>query len=110
MAASRFFTPSRRQPCPRPGCASSAEHGAHIVAAAHLPRHRADAEAGADHRGAAGIDWFAHRPAAPLQPDSERAAGLLTRACPQRLDRRNALVRLAAGPLPAPLVHGLPRD
>ncbi|MEU3851141.1 N-acetyltransferase [Streptomyces sp. NPDC029554] len=87
-----------------------AEHRAHVVAAAHLLRYRADAGVGEDHRGAAEINWFVHRPAAPLWPESERAADLLMQACLERFGRWHARVRYADGSLPAPLVYGLPRN
>jgi hypothetical protein len=51
-----------------------------------------------------------HRPTASLWPDADRAADLLMRACLAQLARWNVRVRYADGALPAPLVHGLPRN
>ncbi|GGV71866.1 hypothetical protein GCM10010228_30470 [Streptomyces massasporeus] len=58
-----------------------AEQRGHVLAAAHLLRHRADAEVGATYRDAAEINWFVHRPEASLRPDADLAADLLMRAC-----------------------------
>ncbi|MFI6805605.1 N-acetyltransferase [Streptomyces luteogriseus] len=87
-----------------------AERRGHVVAAAHLLRYRADAEVGVDHRDAAEINWFVHRPAAPLWPDADLAADLLMGACLAQFARWNARVRYADGSLPAPLVYGVPRN
>ncbi|MEU4489531.1 N-acetyltransferase [Streptomyces purpurascens] len=81
-----------------------------VVAAAHLLRYRADAEVGETYRDAAEINWFVHRPTASHWPDADRAADLLMRACLAQLARWNVRVRYADGALPAPLVHGLPRN
>jgi GNAT superfamily N-acetyltransferase len=87
-----------------------AEQCEYVVAAAHLLRYRADAEVGEAYRDAAEINWFVHRPTASLWPDADRAADLLMRACLAQLARWNVRVRYADGALPAPLVHGLPRN
>ncbi|MBR8640174.1 N-acetyltransferase [Streptomyces tuirus] len=87
-----------------------AEQRQHVVAAAHLLRYRAGGEVGEAYRDAAEINWFVHRPAAPLWPEADRAADLLMRACLAQFARWNVRVRYADGALPAPLVYGLPRN
>ncbi|MFF7893158.1 N-acetyltransferase [Streptomyces sp. NPDC007907] len=87
-----------------------AEQRAHVVAAAHLLRYRADADVGDDYRDAAEINWFVHRQSAPLWPDADRAADLLMRACLAQFTRWNARIGYGDGSLPAPLVYGLPRN
>ncbi|UXY26032.1 GNAT family N-acetyltransferase [Streptomyces sp. HUAS TT20] len=87
-----------------------AEQRRHVVAAAHLLRYRADAEVGPDYRDAGEIGWFLWHPAASYRPDTEAAADLLMSACLARLARWNVRTRHASGDLPAPAVHGLPRN
>ncbi|MFH0517576.1 N-acetyltransferase [Streptomyces sp. M41] len=87
-----------------------AEQRGHVVAAAHLLRHRADDEVGAEHRDTGVIDWFVFRPPALFWPDSEEAADLLMSACLARLARWGVRARYASGELPAPAVYGLPRN
>ncbi|WP_030666978.1 GNAT family N-acetyltransferase [Streptomyces rimosus] len=81
-----------------------------VVAAAHLLRYRADAEVGEDYRDTGEIDWFVCRPPASFWPDSDEAAHLLMSACLAQLARWNVRSRYASGALPAPVVHGLPRN
>ncbi|MEU6065368.1 N-acetyltransferase [Streptomyces sp. NPDC047082] len=87
-----------------------AEQRRHLVAAAHLLRYRADAEVGPDYRDAGEIGWFLWHPAASYRPDTEAAADLLMSACLARLARWSVRARHASGDLPAPAVHGLPRN
>jgi hypothetical protein len=87
-----------------------AEQRQYVVAAAHLLRYRADAEVGESYRDAGEINWLVCRPRASFWPDAEEAADLLVSACLARLARWNVRVRYADGSLPAPLVHGLPRN
>ncbi|WP_328498090.1 N-acetyltransferase [Streptomyces sp. NBC_00414] len=86
-----------------------AEQHGHVVAAAHLLRHRADPEVGEAYRNAGSIDWFVCHPPASFRPDTGQAADLLMAACLARLARWDVRVRYADGSLPAPAVYGLPR-
>ncbi|MFF0746893.1 GNAT family N-acetyltransferase [Streptomyces sp. NPDC004111] len=87
-----------------------AEQRGTVVAAAHLLRYRADAEVGEDYRDVGEIDWCVFRPAASFWPDSGEAAQLLMTACLALFARWNVRARYASGALPAPVVHGLPRN
>lgn len=87
-----------------------AEQRDHVVAAAHLLRYRADDEVGPGCRDIGEIDWFVCRPPASFWPDSDEAADLLMSACLAQLARWNVRARYASGELPAPAVHGLPRN
>lgn len=85
-----------------------AERREYVVAAAHLLRHRADAEVGESHRDAAGIDWCVCRPAASFRPDADQAAGPADAGVPGTVRPLERTRPVADGALPAPLVHGLP--
>ncbi|WP_128430068.1 GNAT family N-acetyltransferase [Streptomyces cyaneus] len=87
-----------------------AEQHDHVVAAAHLLRYRADDEVGPGYRDIGEIDWFVCHPPASFWPDSDEAADLLMSACLAQLARWNVRARYASGELPAPAVHGLPRN
>ncbi|MEU7579955.1 N-acetyltransferase [Streptomyces sp. NPDC041068] len=87
-----------------------AEQRGSVVAAAHLLRYRADVEVGEDYRDAGEISWFVCRTPASFWPDSDDAAQPLMSACLAQLSRWNVRVRHASGDLPAPVVHGLPRN
>ncbi|CAL9381488.1 GNAT family N-acetyltransferase [Streptomyces griseomycini] len=87
-----------------------AEQHGQVVAGAHLLRYRADAEVGESYRDAGAIDWFVFRPPASFRPDTREAADLLMRACLARLAGWNVRAGYADGALPAPVVHGLPRN
>ncbi|MFI7400725.1 GNAT family N-acetyltransferase [Streptomyces sp. NPDC049541] len=87
-----------------------AEQRRHVVAAAHLLRYRSGAEVGDHYRDAGEIDWFVCRPPASFSPDAEDAADQLMAACLAQFARWDVRVRYADGALPAPAVHGLPRN
>lgn len=87
-----------------------AEQRRHVVAAAHLLRYRSGDEVGQNYRDAGEIHWFVCRPPASFWPDSGEAADRLMAACLAQLTRWNVRVRYADGAVPAPVVHGLPRN
>ncbi|MCI3275222.1 GNAT family N-acetyltransferase [Streptomyces cylindrosporus] len=87
-----------------------AEQRGSVVAAAHLLRYRTGPEVGETYRDAGEIDWFVFRPPASFWPDSDLAAEQLMAACLALLARWNVRVRYAGGAVPAPVVHGLPRN
>ncbi|WP_320778057.1 GNAT family N-acetyltransferase [Streptomyces sp. CRN 30] len=87
-----------------------AEQRRSVVAAAHLLRYRDGAEVGDAYRDAGAVDWFVCAPPASFLPDAEDAADLLMNACLAQLARWRVRVRYADGALPAPVVHGLPRN
>ncbi|MCD9879896.1 GNAT family N-acetyltransferase [Streptomyces guryensis] len=87
-----------------------AEQRRYVVAAAHLLRYRSGDEVAENYRDAGEIDWFVCRPPASFRPDSEEAADQLMAACLAQLARWNVRVRYADGAVPAPVVHGLPRN
>jgi GNAT superfamily N-acetyltransferase len=87
-----------------------AEQRCYVVAAAHLLRYRSGDEVGETYRDAAEINWFVCHPPASFWPDAEEAADQLMAASLAQLARWNVRVRYADGAIPAPVVHGLPRN
>jgi GNAT superfamily N-acetyltransferase len=87
-----------------------AEQRDHVVAAAHLLRYRSDPAIGEAYRDIGEIAWFVCHPPASFRPEPDQAADLLMSACLAQLARWNVRARYAEGEVPAPAVHGLPRN
>ena len=87
-----------------------AEQRRRVVAAAHLLRYGEGEDVGEAYRGTAEINWLLYWPRAIHWQDSEAAATALMDTCLARLRSWGAAQLHADGALPAPGVHGVPRQ